>query len=107
MRRFDTHMRAVVLWDEAWCLRFNHAAAIPWVGALFRAASRLGDGIAWYVLMAALLAVDGMAAVPAVLHMAAVGIAGLGIYRWLKSRTSRPRPYAVQSAIQQGANALD
>jgi len=107
MRRFDAGLRAVVLWDEAWCVRFNHVVAIPWLGAFFRAVSRLGDGVAWYVLMAALLAVHGAAAVPAVLHMAAVAIAGIAVYKWLKSRTSRPRPYEIQSAIQQGANALD
>jgi undecaprenyl-diphosphatase len=107
MRRFDASFRAVALWDEAWCLWFNHGVAIPWMCALFRAISRLGDGIAWYALMAGLLALNGAAAVPAVLHMVAVGVAGLGTYKWLKSRTLRPRPYAVQTAIHRGANALD
>jgi len=77
MRRFDTSLRAVAGWDEAWCLRFNHAAGIPWVCALFRAASRLGDGVFWYALMAGLLVVGGSKAIPAVAHMAAVGATGL------------------------------
>ena len=107
MRRFDTSLRAVALWDEAWCVRFNHAADIPWVCALFRAASRLGDGWFWYALMAGLLAVGGKAAFPAVAHMAAVGAIGVLVYKWLKSRTSRPRPYQVKSAIRRGADPLD
>jgi undecaprenyl-diphosphatase len=107
MRRFDTSLRAVALWDEAWCVRFNHAAGIPWVCALFRAASRLGDGWFWYALMAGLLAVGGWTAVPAVAHMAAVGAIGLLVYKWLKSRTSRPRPYQVKAAIRRGADPLD
>ena len=107
MRRFDAGMRALALWDEAWCLRFNHAAAIPWLCTLFRAVSRLGDGIAWYALMAGLLAVNGATTMPTVLHMAAVGAAGFGMYKWLKARTLRPRPYEVQTAIRRGANALD
>jgi undecaprenyl-diphosphatase len=107
MRRFDASLRAVLLWDEAWCLRFNHAAAIPWVCALFRAASRLGDGVFWYALMAGLLVTGGPAAVPAVAHMAAVGAIGVLLYKWLKSRTSRPRPYQVRTAIRRGADPLD
>jgi undecaprenyl-diphosphatase len=107
MRRFDAGMRAVALWDEVWCVRFNHAAAIPWVCALFRAASRLGDGIFWYALMAGLLAIGGAAAVPAVTHMGAVGVVGVAVYKWLKSRTSRPRPFQVQTAIRVAADPLD
>lgn len=107
MRRFDTSLRAVALWDEAWCVRFNHAAGIPWVCALFRTASRLGDGWFWYALMAGLLAVGGKAAFPAVAHMAAVGAIGVLLYKWLKSRTSRSRPYQVKSAIRRGADPLD
>ena len=107
MRRFDASLRAVAGWDEAWCLRFNHAAGIPWLCALFRAASRLGDGLFWYALMAGLLVVAGPAAIPAVAHMAAVGAIGVLLYKWLKSRTSRPRPYQVRTAIHRGADPLD
>ena len=107
MRRFDARLRAVAVWDEAWCLRFNHAAGVPWLCALFRAASRLGDGVFWYALMAGLLVVGGPAAIPAVAHMAAVGAVGVLVYTWLKSRTSRPRPYQVRSAIRRGADPLD
>lgn len=107
MRRFDASLRTVAGWDEAWCLRFNHAAGIPWVCALFRAASRLGDGLFWYALMAGLLVVGGPAAVPAVAHMAAVGAIGVLLYKWLKSRTSRPRPYQMRTAIRRGTDPLD
>jgi undecaprenyl-diphosphatase len=107
VRRFDASLRAVAGWDEAWCLRFNHAAGIPWICALFRAASRLGDGVFWYALMAGLLVVGGPAAIPAVAHMAAVGAIGVLLYKWLKSRTSRPRPYQARTAIRRGADPLD
>jgi len=107
MRRLSASLRAVAVWDEEWCLWFNHAAAIPSVRALFCAASRLGDGVFWYALMAVLLAVGGRAAIPAVLHMAAVGATGVLLYKWLKSRTSRPRPYQVRTAILRGADPLD
>jgi undecaprenyl-diphosphatase len=39
--------------------------------------------------------------------MAATGAVGVLLYKWLKSRTSRPRPYQVRAAIQRGADPLD
>jgi undecaprenyl-diphosphatase len=107
MPRFDAPLRAVALWDEAWCVRLNRASGVRWVRALLRAASRLGDGVFWYVLMGGLLLADGRAAAGPVLRMAAVGAAGLALYKWLKRRTSRPRPFQVRAAIRPGADALD
>lgn len=107
MPRFDAPLRAVALWDEAWCLRLNRASGVRWVRALFRAASRLGDGVFWYVLMGATLVVDGPAAAGALLRMAAVGALGLVLYKWLKKRASRPRPYQVRAAIRPGTDPLD
>lgn len=107
MRRFDASLRAVTGWDEAWCLRLNRASDLRPVRALFRAVSRLGDGIFWYAIMAVLLAAHGAAAAGPVLHMAGVAIAGILVYRWLKAKTSRPRPYQVRSAIRLGADPLD
>ena len=107
MRRFDAGWRAIAGWDEVWCLRFNHAASVSWVCALFRAASRLGDGVFWYALMVGLLVADGAAALPAVAHMAVIGALGVLAYKWLKARTSRPRPYQVKTAIRRGADPLD
>jgi undecaprenyl-diphosphatase len=107
MHRFESSLQALAGWDEAWCLRFNHAASIPWLRAFFRAVSRLGDGVFWYALMAGFLLVGGTAALPAVAHMAVTGAAGVVLYKWLKARTSRPRPYQAQAAIRLGADPLD
>jgi undecaprenyl-diphosphatase len=107
MRRFDLSLQALAGWEEAWCVRFNQAASVPWLRAFFRAVSRLGDGVFWYALMAGLVVVDGAEALPAVAHMAATGAVGVLLYKWLKSRTSRPRPYQVRAAIRRGADPLD
>jgi undecaprenyl-diphosphatase len=107
MPRFDSPLRAVALWDETWCLRLNRASGVRWIRALFRAVSRLGDGLFWYVLMGGMLLADGSAAVGPVLRMVAVGAVGLALYKWLKKRTSRPRPYQVRAAIRPGADPLD
>ncbi len=107
MPRFDSSLRAVAVWDETWCLRLNRASGVRWIRALFRAVSRLGDGVFWYVLMGGILLTNGSAAAGPVLRMVAVGAVGLAVYKWLKKRTSRPRPYQVRAAIRPGADPLD
>jgi undecaprenyl-diphosphatase len=107
MRLIEASVRALGVLDEAWCLRINRASALRPVRVLFRVVSRLGDGLLWYLTMALLLAVDGARAIAPVLHMIVVGTAGVLAYKWLKQKTSRPRPYRVRSAIRLGADPLD
>ena len=90
-----------------WCLRFQQTLDQPLLVRLFALVSRLGDGVFWYALMAALLLSEGWAAVPAVGQMALVGALGLGVYKWLKARTTRPRPCARHERIQRRAAPLD
>lgn len=107
MRRFENNWQRMQFWDEDWCLRLNSASAVPWVCVFFRVISRLGDGLIWYALMAALLAADGDNALEPVLCMFITGAAGLAIYKALKKSTSRPRPYQVKTQIRLGADPLD
>jgi undecaprenyl-diphosphatase len=93
--------------DERLCVSINRAAAVWWVRGFFRAVSRLGDGAFWYTLMAWLLAWHGSAALGAVIHMALTGLVCTVLYKWLKARTSRPRPYRVNAAIRRGGEPLD
>lgn len=85
--------------EHAWLERVNGVRLPDWAVALMRAASRLGDGVFWYALMASLLAWHGLAALPAVLHMVVAGLAGTLLYKWLKGATERPRPYQVCPTI--------
>jgi undecaprenyl-diphosphatase len=107
MSRFEVGLRTVALWDEAWCVRLNRASSVRWLRLLLRASSRLGDGVFWYCLMAAILLSSGGAAAVPVLRMALVGVLGVVLYKWLKQRTSRPRPFQVRAAIQAAADPLD
>jgi undecaprenyl-diphosphatase len=107
MRLFDASVRAVVGWDEAWCVRLNRASGLRPVRGFFRAVSRLGDGLFWYALMALVLVAGGTSALGPVLHMVAVGVVGVAVYAWLKRKTSRPRPYQVRTVIRLGADPLD
>lgn len=93
--------------ELAWCLRVQHSLRLSWVVRLFAAVSRLGDGIFWYGLMAGLLLLQGTAAAPTVGRMLLAGLAGLLLYKWLKAKTTRPRPWARHALIQLRAAPLD
>jgi undecaprenyl-diphosphatase len=90
-----------------WCLRFNQAARKRSIERLFAVVSHLGDGIFWYGLMACLMLIDGLAALPAVGHMLTAGAVGLVLYRWLKTKTTRPRPCDHNLLIRAAVAPLD
>ncbi len=71
------------------------------------AVSRLGDGIAWYVLMLALLLFGGDSGQRATLHMAILGLLSLVVYKGLKQISRRPRPLAVEQALARRVAPLD
>lgn len=93
--------------EQHWVHRLNHYGAFQQVKRYFSAVSRLGDGIAWYALMAALFAFGGAAGARAALHMALVGAMSLLLYKGLKRWTKRPRPFAADARIQAWVAPLD
>lgn len=93
--------------DLALCLSCNRLSRLRIWRGIFHVLSRLGDGLAWYALMLALPMIHGSAALPVVGRLALAGVLGLAIYKWLKHKTSRPRPYQVYTAISVAAPALD
>ncbi len=100
-------LERISLWDLRVCLRFNRICQrVSW-RLLFRCVSVLGDGIAWYALMAFLLVRDRDAAVAPVLHLVGVGVVSTVVYKWLKKRTLRPRPYQSHAGIEHFATPLD
>jgi undecaprenyl-diphosphatase len=105
--RLESSLERLRLWDHALCIRFNGAVRITPVRRVFRVVSRLGDGVFWYSLMLALLATGGVSALGPVARMAVTGLVCTLIYKWLKSKTSRPRPFAVENAVRAGADPLD
>jgi len=107
MSRLESGLERLRLLDQALCIRVNCAVRIVPVCRAFRGISRLGDGVFWYSLMLALLAVDGARAFAPVGRMAATGLVCTLLYKWLKSKTSRPRPFAVENAVRAGADPLD
>jgi undecaprenyl-diphosphatase len=89
------------------CRGLNRAAAQPWVRATMQVASRLGDGLLWYVMLAVLPLLFGVAAIRPALVMMLTGVAGLLIYRWLKHALVRERPFIRHAGITLAAPPLD
>jgi len=89
------------------CRGLNRAAEQPCLRATLQVASRLGDGVLWYALLAALPLLFGPAAIRPTLIMMATGLAGLLIYRRLKSVLVRERPFIRYPGITLAMAPLD
>jgi len=93
--------------DSTMCVAVNHTSQYRLIRDCFRVVSRLGDGVIWYALMVAILAFEGTAGLLPVLHMALAGLTGTLLYKWLKGKTLRPRPYEVCQDIWLTGKPLD
>jgi len=97
MHRLDSHV----------CVAVSHTSQYRAIREFFRLVSRLGDGVFWYALMIGILIFKGTDGIAAVLHMALAGLAGSIIYKWLKGKTLRPRPYELNHNIWLTGAPLD
>lgn len=109
------HAPARVLGAIAWldqaeltaCRRFNRAVRMAGLLKVFQIASRLGDGVVWYVLIAALAFFFGGTGRLVALQCAVAGVSGLAVYRLLKNVLVRERPYMTHAAIVCAGKPLD
>lgn len=88
-------------------LKVNRLSRRTPVLALFRVVSRLGDGVAWYAALGFLLLTGGADAVGPVLHTGGTALAGVALYRVLKERLVRERPFITFGEIHCGTAPLD
>lgn len=100
-------LQRISRWDAELCAFCNRQSRSFTVRHFFRIVSRLGDGLFWYVLMTMLLLQYQAAAAPAVLHMLAVGLVATIIYKFIKGKTLRPRPFNVYPTIVCVGKTLD
>ncbi|HEV8017687.1 MAG TPA: phosphatase PAP2 family protein [Steroidobacteraceae bacterium] len=89
------------------CRRLNRGAARALPRRIFQIASRLGDGIVWYLLILALPLLYGAAAARPALVMALTGALGVILYALLKRLFVRERPFITHTAINRAAAPLD
>jgi undecaprenyl-diphosphatase len=100
-------MHRLLEWDLHLCIHFNRISAFLWVELLFRAISRLGNGVFWYSLIAVLPFAYGDAGWRASAHMLLAAAPALLIYKALKRTTSRQRPCKVHPRVSQKTATLD
>jgi undecaprenyl-diphosphatase len=104
MRFYLTHMNR---FDSALCIKVSHTSQHRIVRDWFRLMSRLGDGIFWYAMLLGVFLVQGEAAWLPLLHIATTGLSGTLVYKWLKGKTLRPRPYQVLQDVLLTGKPLD
>jgi undecaprenyl-diphosphatase len=85
----------------------NRSSRSSSVRQFFRAVSWLGDGWIWYALILAMPFVLGFDGWQASAQLAATGAVGLLVYKLIKSRAVRERPYITHSAIECASAPLD
>ncbi|QHH94115.1 phosphatase PAP2 family protein [Acinetobacter gyllenbergii] len=93
--------------DLKGCVYLNHLSQSQRIALFFKTISRLGDGPFWYVMLLSVWAMQGLAYGLQILYVIAAGSVGTLIYKLLKNKTTRPRPYQVHQVIVLGERPLD
>lgn len=102
--------RAVARWadrDRRWARAVHRSANWPLVVLCLVLASRLADGPLWVAVMALLPLMGGPTGTACGLQMLGVGLLNLAIYRVIKRRVARPRPFVSCPDIRCCTNPLD
>jgi undecaprenyl-diphosphatase len=99
--------RRVDAYEHRLCRSLNRGCHRPAIRDLFVVVSRLGDGLVWYLLVLLPPVVYGDAGLKPAIVMAATGIVGVGLYKLLKQRLVRERPYITFAGIRAGTAPLD
>jgi undecaprenyl-diphosphatase len=89
------------------CRSINRLSYRRWVRSFFSGVSRLGDGGFWALMAALLLLLQGHRALPLVVQMALTGSIGVLLYKLMKNRLVRERPYINHGGILCGIAPLD
>jgi len=89
------------------CRTLNRGASLALPRHVFRIASRLGDGVVWYVLIVLLPFMYGAAALRPAIAMALTGALGVVLYTLLKRVFVRERPFITHAAIDLRGAPLD
>ncbi|MEO0995983.1 MAG: phosphatase PAP2 family protein [Pseudomonadota bacterium] len=100
LARIDSLDRATTVSVSRWSRRAP-------VAVFFRAVSRVGNGLIWYALLGALLVVSGGGEWQRVLHFGVTALVAVGVYKLLKRRLVRERPFIADPDICCACAPLD
>jgi undecaprenyl-diphosphatase len=93
--------------EERLCVLFNRWSDRSSVKSFFALISRLGNGVAWYAIILALPILFGAEGGLRTIQMTVTGLTGVAIYKWLKQRFVRERPYISHLRIRASVAPLD
>ena len=93
--------------EEDLCRAFNAISGVAPARRLFTVVSRLGDGVLWYAIMAVLPIIYGDYGLEVSIHMGAVGLVALTLYKILKGRAVRERPFITHGSVKCVTAPLD
>lgn len=102
--------RTVARWadrDQRWTVAMHRIAESPAVVIVLALASRLANGVLWYALIGVLPIVGGVVGTSCAMQMAGVGVLNLTLYRYLKPRVCRQRPFVTCPGVRACTNVLD
>ena len=89
------------------CQKINRLSQHEWIRQFFTVISRLGDGGGWAVIGVAMIVMQGRPALGSIVQMIATCLVGIALYKVLKNRLVRERPYINHGDILCGAAPLD
>lgn len=93
--------------DLKGCLYLNHFSHQATVALFFKIISRLGDGPFWYLMLLIVWISQGLNYAFQIVYLIVGCSVGTLIYKILKHKTTRPRPYQVHQVIHLGERPLD
>ncbi|WP_338559759.1 phosphatase PAP2 family protein [Acinetobacter sp. KS-LM10] len=102
----NTKIRILDL-DLKGCLYLNNLSHTQSIALFFKMISRLGDGPFWYCMLAIIWFTQGIQYSLEIIYLIVAGSVGTAIYKVLKVKTIRPRPYQVHQVIRLGEHPLD
>lgn len=89
------------------CLRINRLSRKEFIRRFFAIISKLGDMYFWVAMGVVLLVQNGTAAIPTVIHLAVTAGIGIAIYKALKEKLVRERPFITSGEIICATAPLD
>jgi undecaprenyl-diphosphatase len=89
------------------CLRINRLSRKEFFRRFFAIISKLGDMYFWVAMGFVLLVRNGTAAIPTVIHLSVTAAIGIAIYKALKEKLVRERPFITSGEIICATAPLD
>ncbi|MCF9034963.1 phosphatase PAP2 family protein [Acinetobacter nectaris] len=93
--------------DLKGCIYLNRFSKVKLVARFFKVVSRLGDGTFWYAMMLTTWLMHKNSYYRQIIYLMIASSCATLLYKLLKHKTTRPRPYQVHQVIVLGERPLD